>query len=72
MKTIVQFNVVHYTKYKTPVTNFRGVVPTRNKNGNIVNMAFEASSIRKLFELLYKMYPGIDFDIPDEIDTIFY
>lgn len=72
MKTIVQFNVVKYTKYKWPVINFRGVVPTRNRNGDVVHMAYEAKSITQLLELLNKMYPGIDYDIPDEIFTIIY
>lgn len=67
----VSLNVVEYRRYPTPVIQYRACVLTVGNNG-IINMCFEAKSWDKLFELLDKMYPGIEFDMPDEIVTLIY
>lgn len=62
------FHVVIYTKYPEPVTNYRVTVP-RPKN---INMIFESKSWVGLFKLIESIYPGLKYELPDEIDTITY
>lgn len=62
------FHVVKYTKYPVTVVQYRVTIPRDNG----INLMFEAVSWSKLFDLIESFYPGLKYEIPDEIETITY
>lgn len=45
---------------------------TVQKPGKHFSMVWEQTTWEKLFDLLGKLYPGLNYEIPDEIDVIEY
>lgn len=68
LQPIVTLVVVEYQAYLPASINYRAEVD----QGTGCTMRYEQSSWSDLFALLDKLYPGIEYEMPDEIDTIRY
>lgn len=62
------FFLVIYQKYNPVRENCRVKVIAPDHS----NISFEQNSWEELFDVLDKMYPNIDYQIPDEIEVIRY